>query len=138
MAKTSETTSSSLGIRLAGLQIYDSKTQKYITQNKYYGRNLKKDSLTDVLLGFFSPDIVPILLDKLKKLKIILSSLESYRFYTSSLLIVYDAECPRETADVRLIDFAHTTKSGLGSVSHSGPDSGFLFGLDNLISIISR
>ncbi|KAK9502981.1 hypothetical protein O3M35_011651 [Rhynocoris fuscipes] len=39
--------------------------------------------------------------------------------------------------DVRIIDFAHSTHSGMSdSVSYTGPDQGFLFGLGNMISIL--
>lgn len=39
--------------------------------------------------------------------------------------------------DVRIIDFAHSTHSGISdSVSYTGPDHGFLFGLGNMISIL--
>lgn len=39
-----------------------------------------------------------------------------------------------------MIDFAHTTCRHYGedSVVHEGQDSGFIFGLQNLISIISQ
>lgn len=42
-----------------------------------------------------------------------------------------------QCVDVRLIDFAHSTHKGLqDSVEHEGPDQGFLFGLENLSSIL--
>lgn len=42
--------------------------------------------------------------------------------------------------DVRMIDFAHTTCRHYGedSVVHEGQDSGYIFGLQNLITIISQ
>merc|ERR1712108_133656 len=158
------------------------------------------------------------LLQKLSQLRELLASLDSYRFYTSSLLITYDGgvregtsqpdpvvcrnslstsslsllsggssapprarhtsahslrfsatsceslggrgphkrkrsvscsqagarkedlvqwERNTQCVDVRLIDFAHSTHRGLqDSVEHEGPDQGFLFGLENLASIL--
>ncbi|KAL1129083.1 hypothetical protein AAG570_013614 [Ranatra chinensis] len=39
--------------------------------------------------------------------------------------------------DVRIIDFAHSTHKGMSdSVVYSGPDNGFLFGLENMIAIL--
>ena len=39
--------------------------------------------------------------------------------------------------DVRIIDFAHSTHKGLDDpVIYSGPDHGFLFGLENMIAIL--
>lgn len=41
--------------------------------------------------------------------------------------------------DVRIIDFAHSTHQGLADpVSYTGPDSGFIFGLENMISILKN
>jgi hypothetical protein len=46
-----------------------------------------------------------------------------------------------ESVDVRMIDFAHATHSGLENNSgthqeHSGPDAGYIFGLSNLIQVL--
>ena len=39
--------------------------------------------------------------------------------------------------DVRIIDFAHSTHKGLDDpVVYSGPDHGFLFGLENMIALL--
>lgn len=126
-----------------------------------------------------------------------LEACESYRFYSSSLLVIYDGELPcsrrstedrlsdeegeeeeeeeeeeqgafgfphstggasassssgassgansssgnsRPVVDVRMIDFAHTTCRHYreDSVVHEGQDSGYIFGLQNLITIISQ
>lgn len=42
--------------------------------------------------------------------------------------------------DVRMIDFAHTTCRDYGedAIVHEGGDSGYIFGLQNLISILSQ
>lgn len=39
--------------------------------------------------------------------------------------------------DVRIIDFAHSTHLGMeDKVVYSGPDTGFLFGLNNMIKFL--
>lgn len=38
--------------------------------------------------------------------------------------------------DVRLIDFAQTSCPGEATASHNGPDEGFLFGMENLKTIL--
>ena len=46
---------------------------------------------------------------------------------------------PEPLVDVRIIDFAHSTHRGLSDpVSYTGPDSGFIFGLENMISILKN
>ncbi|KAF4527415.1 hypothetical protein B566_EDAN015314, partial [Ephemera danica] len=138
-------------------------------------------------------DILPPLIRKLQELYSILEQQEAFRFYTSSLLLVYDgdisvsrrnsenklnAECEIGTrtvdvlgrsascdamsyvtsrrsfershsleptncddgkpevieplVDVRIIDFAHSTHKSLGDpIQYTGPDQGFLFGIEN-------
>lgn len=75
-----------------------------------------------------------------------LNKLDSYRFYTASLLITYDGLNPAAqtskdfpTYDVRMIDFAHSTHKGLrDEVVHEGPDSGFIQGLKTLLCILEK
>lgn len=44
---------------------------------------------------------------------------------------------PEPFVDVRIIDFAHSTHKGLEDpVVYTGPDQGFLFGLENMISLL--
>ena len=47
-----------------------------------------------------------------------------------------------ESVDVRMIDFAHATHSGLGlghcAKEHAGPDTGYIFGLSNLIKTLQE
>jgi inositol-hexakisphosphate kinase len=44
---------------------------------------------------------------------------------------------PEPLVDVRIIDFAHSTHKDLDDpVVYSGPDSGFLFGLENMIALL--
>ena len=66
--------------------------------------------------------------------------MESYRFYTSSLLITYDGLLTQEPfVDVKLIDFAHSTHKGFrDEVIHEGPDTGFAQGLKNLMKILDK
>lgn len=211
--KVNTTTSGKLGLRLGGMQVYQVNLGRFICRTKTYGRSLTEDGLRSSLRQFFSnglvvrTDVISALLRRLRQLRDLLARLDSYRFFTSSLLVTYDgsspssslpqsgsnpgpdpcASCPpvprnslstssllllgansgketphppspcsrtrslsceswvpdlpptRHTAgvDVRLIDFAHSTHRGLMDSSlHEGPDKGFLFGLENFISIL--
>lgn len=83
---------------------------------------------------------------QLQALLLVIRSQSSYRFYSSSLLIIYDGQETPQTphgtnvikVDVRMIDFAHTTYKGSWNehTTYDGPDPGYIFGLENLIQIL--
>ncbi len=193
ISKANNTTLSSLGLRLCGMQVYSNKTGRYTCHNKYYGRQLTHATFRATILQFFHPDhggevrmgVLDKLMAKLNDLRRVIESLDSFRFYTSSLLLTYDActdsnpgspDClsPRSATnvasdqsslrsslsnyeindvlidgdeerdmnrvDLRIIDFANSTHSGMatetGGILHAGPDSGFLYGLEMLLDIL--
>lgn len=161
--------------------------------NKYHGRKLSLAGFKEALCQFFSDgrvlrrELLSPVLHRLKDMRAVLEACESYRFFSSSLLIIYDgAPAPFPTrsrasrggeeedeeeeeddedeeegaygghskrrdcssglgsssplVDVRMIDFAHTTCRDYGEdgVVHEGGDTGYIFGLQNLISILSQ
>ena len=146
MAKSANTTSSTLGLRLTGMQVYQHSTGKYISHNKYFGRDLKDDTFIETLKEFFNStsiriDVITSVISSLNELIGVLVKLDTYRFYTASLLITYDGLIGSKEPlfDLRLIDFAHSTHKGLRDpIVHEGPDSGFIHGLKSLISLLEQ
>lgn len=186
--------------------MYQSDLGQLMFMNKYQGRKLTLAGFKEALYQFFHDgrrlrrELLSPVLRRLREMQAALEACESYRFYSSSLLIIYDGEPPRAptrprhrggeegdedeqsdededeeeegafsfspsgsssvagggggssrsshsgeagsgaAVDVRMIDFAHTTCRHYGedSVVHEGQDSGFIFGLQNLITIISQ
>ena len=96
------TTSQQLGVRLCGMQVWNAKQESYLFEDKYFGRNLKagrefQDALTRFLFDGVSyasvSRHVPTILKKLSQLERMIRKLPGYRFYASSLLMLYDG-CP--------------------------------------------
>ena len=109
-------------------------------------------------------DIVPGLVAMLRALKDVIKERDSFRFFTSSLLIIYDgidndSNCSKDSStsspthsasehgfhnlqemrkcvDVRMIDFARSTHHGMttNQSNYLGPDEGYIHGLATLIS----
>lgn len=195
-------------VLLRDLQVYQSDVGQLMFMNKYHGRKLTLAGFKEALYQFFHDgcrlrrELLSPVLRRLREMQAALEACESYRFYSSSLLIIYDGDPPRTPSrprhrggeegdedepsdeeeeeeeegafgfprsssaggntggsvngsgrsshspgessspavDVRMIDFAHTTCRHYGedSVVHEGQDSGFIFGLQNLITIISQ
>lgn len=227
--KCQQSTSASIGVRLCGMQVYHSDSGQLIFMNKYHGRKLTLAGFKEALFQFFHSgrrlrrELLFPVLSRLREMQAALESCESYRFYSSSLLIIYDgaqhrkhtrrrtedglsedddeeedeeedeeveaepkmdededdeesevegafgfplspappsdsssscsggssggsgvsqshADLHTPVVDVRMIDFAHTTCRHYSedSVVHEGKDSGYIFGLQNLITIISE
>lgn len=95
-------------------------------------------------------DVIAELVSRLKKLRDVIGRLDSYRFFSSSLLLIYEGD--EETrlqqkvktpdtkkffADIRMIDFANLTHNGFVNdpVQYQGPDDGYIYGLTSLITL---
>ncbi|XP_078465825.1 inositol hexakisphosphate kinase 2-like isoform X1 [Lampetra planeri] len=156
-----QSTSSVLGVRVSGMQVYHVDTRQYVHMDKYIGRKLSVNGFKETLTQFFRngqrlrKELLEPVLRKLSELRVALERQDSYRFYSSSLLIIYEGqeECRvgnghgdeatgalAAKVDVRMIDFAHTTcRTFLDDpVAYDGPDENCIIGLCSLIRFLCQ
>jgi len=106
--KCKTTTSRQLGLRVCGMQTYDVKSKKYLWQDKYFGRDLKAGrEFQDALTSFFfngsnhsaARRLIPQALEEIDRLEGVVRGLPGYRFYGSSLYIIYDGASEQDGRD---------------------------------------
>nr|KAF6505588.1 inositol hexakisphosphate kinase 3 [Rousettus aegyptiacus] len=168
MTKCAQSTSACLGVRICGMQVYQIDKKHFLCKDKYYGRKLTIEGFRQALYQFLHngtrlrTELLEPIQRQLQALLSVIRSQSSYRFYSSSLLIIYDGQeltertldgqHPQEAlqtthsnspggiakVDIRMIDFAHTTYKGSWNeqTTYDGPDPGYIFGLENLIQIL--
>jgi inositol-hexakisphosphate kinase len=157
-------TSASLGLRLGGMQSYRPLEGKYLFRDKYYGRGLNQVQFLRTLHEFFSDgnvllkDTIQTVLTQVREFSQIISQETRYRFYSSSLLLVFEGHPSKliendgehkegsedshpnsstgskkgRRVDIRMIDFARTWKLP------GGDDDGLSKGFESLISCLEK
>lgn len=145
IAKSQQTTSAKHGIRFTGMQSYKQHRAlgaAYEFRDKYHGRKITGAELVSELGWYFHDgrhtrvDCVRIVLDKVLKIREWVAQQRHFKFYSSSLLLMYEGASLEQApckADVRMIDFAHTqwVKGEDDEI-----DDGYVFGIDTLIEIL--
>ncbi|KAL6719463.1 inositol polyphosphate kinase kcs1 [Lecanora helva] len=173
--KSRMTTSRQLGVRLCGMQVWNVKEQSYSFNSKYYGRDLKaghefQDALSRFLYDGLSYTSalkhIDIFLEKIAKLENIILGLPRFRFYSSSLLVIYDGGAVQKLEGdnvsgsltkeqenkvqssifIKIVDFANcvTAEDELPETvpcpphDPDGVDKGYLCGLRSLRKYLQR
>lgn len=170
--KAVKTTSAKLGLRFCGSQRFSVSKNNFEKLDKYVGRKATETEFRDLLENFFNnngilrTDIISYVINEVRDMQKSLLQLDQFRFYSSSLLIIYEGrhfseiEEPRpfesedsmdcdsfnppirskekSLAKIKIIDFANATMPGVFADDriHEGPDAGFLLGLENLQEIL--
>ncbi|CCW69804.1 unnamed protein product [Phytomonas sp. Hart1] len=131
-------------IRLAGIRMWDAARRTYITKTKLYCRSLSisqvKAELSQFLL--YSQNLGLAFRRHIEELRDTMRRQKVFRFYTSSLLFIYDAAQAAETARIIMVDFAYTYErwelvEGKDPDAVHTFDEGYIKALDTLISLIS-
>lgn len=128
--KAVNSTSHILGFRICGLR-----TEGY-AYDKYWGRKLPVEGMQEVLAGFFLHEqaseeercrVLTGFLDSVRRLRELIMGMPRWRFWSASLLFLFDSEDLRAEPVMRMIDLANCT-----CVRGAEPDWEFLCGLRNI------
>mmetsp|Transcript_10973 Transcript_10973/g.20178 ORF Transcript_10973/g.20178 Transcript_10973/m.20178 type:complete len:405 (-) Transcript_10973:282-1496(-) len=152
IAKSAATTTKTLGLRLCGMQVYNSHDDGYTFRDKFYGRNLDENGLIHSIDEFFTNEkghrkkILDNFITQILKLLTVISEQKSFQFFSSSLLFICEGCHPEDQkrlhgtikngdydrVDLRFIDFAQAAVD----TEKKGVDEGFLLGLQNIVDIL--
>ena len=150
-SKCRATTSKALGVRICGLQTWNTKTEKFFIRDKYFGREIREGSefcrvltkfLYDGKLAYSVTTKIPYLIQQLLELYNIFKDLKNYRMYGSSILFMYDGSIANNPdVKVRMIDFAQSViaeeslpeSTTIPPQNKDCPDNGYLRGLKSLV-----
>lgn len=144
MLKAKLSASAEHGVRLAGYRSYNLKNRSYVSKGKIECRYFSLEKIkeeVDIFLGHNNA-LKGLFRDYVKQLRTAFQQQRAFRFFTSSLLLVYDAANPLVTARVVMVDFAFTYErwelinkndedAGLEL------DQGYLKALDSLYVLLS-
>lgn len=105
-----------------------------------FGKQLTTETIFPVLRLFFTNgdcwrERVAFYLSRLKQIGELISTQTSYKFYSTSLLFVYDNTkgrvCEKSAWDMRMIDFAQCQFGGTR-------DDGYMFGVETLTNFFEQ
>jgi hypothetical protein len=100
--------------------MWNRSTQSYSTQNKYAGREIRREEFPQVLASFLHDGErllvhhIPSILQKLYGLARIIYRLKGYRFYGCSLLFIYDGDAEVQDAALQTARESPTSRSKRG------------------------
>jgi hypothetical protein len=129
-------TSAELGLRIHGISMYSKRERKMVLRDKYWGRELSSEGVNEIFREFVDcavADAHYIVDCIVKRLELIVQCVQdvTWRFYGSSILIVFDSNVEHPLVQVKLIDFGSCDMNT--EKKYAGYDEGFAFGLMNLI-----
>lgn len=139
-AKDNQSTTVTLGMRFTGMRVWQQPTDTFERFNKSWGRKITEDTFDNGLKIFLNTgnkvhyELIPRFLVELAKLDKYMSAQHDLRFYSSSILFIYDGANPDRPIRMKMIDFAHVFPIR----EEGGLDDGYLKGLKDLIVRFKR
>eukprot|EP00038_Savillea_parva_P028956 m.68019 g.68019 ORF g.68019 m.68019 type:complete len:1158 (+) comp8484_c0_seq1:350-3823(+) len=141
--RCAQTTSAILGLRVSGMRVWQDDQDEPVTFDKVYGKQLTEHTFNDVFEQFFDNgkgglrlEVMRRVQKRVEELKDVVKNIPGFRFFSSSLLVVYDADSTNDAVDVRLIDFARVRIPHMDTIDVQAeeamkPDEGALLGLSS-------
>lgn len=144
--RCAETTSATLGVRVSGMRVWRDGCNDPLVWGKDYGKSLTQDNFEEVFELFFNTaaksirkELLESMVHKIEALQAVLASIDGYRFFSSSLLLIYDRDSSNNNVDVRLIDFARVRIPVPDPQDQTllQPDTGALLGLSTILKSLT-
>jgi len=146
------TTSGKLGVRISGLRVYRPRYNNYLTRSATsFGDHIHSEWHLKRAIKLFLHDgyrlrteLIPLFIDRLKKLLKAVKTQRTFDFLSSSVLLIYEGEIEKvkdsnvsrfTSVDVRLIDFDHASLK----IHPTAEDTtGTTIGISTLIGIFRK
>jgi len=135
-------TQDKVGFRFVGMKVYKPASDIFKTYERNYGYQMTEDRFPAAFDEFLNngtslrKDILPPLLIELRSMLRWFESQHLVRFYSSSILIVFEGDCQgvegNSAVAVKMIDFSHV----VNIKEKNGLDDGYIFGLQRLIAFL--
>eukprot|EP01125_Pyxidicula_operculata_P007815 TRINITY_DN2645_c0_g1_i1.p1 TRINITY_DN2645_c0_g1~~TRINITY_DN2645_c0_g1_i1.p1 ORF type:complete len:524 (+),score=61.34 TRINITY_DN2645_c0_g1_i1:65-1636(+) len=133
-------TTAGLGFRICGFRAYQHATDSYVVKDKPWGMSVTVDTMNLAMKAFIQNG-AEIRYDVMEEVSKLLVDIENwfkaqtnFRFYGSSLLIIYDGAGNNPNVRVKMVDFAHTVEIP----DSKDVDESYLFGITNLKRIVDE
>ncbi|KYQ89313.1 hypothetical protein DLAC_09972 [Tieghemostelium lacteum] len=116
--KCRNTTSATMGFRVCGLKVYDQKNSVYSNFDKFFGRKLTDADVPSIICKFIDNglrhrnEILTGISKRLYQLISLFEQQQCFKFYGSSLLLIYDGQSTNlqdAKINIKMVDFANCT-----------------------------
>jgi len=140
LKKDSMSTTVTLGLRFTGMRVWQEETGNFERYSKTWGNSVTDATFEESLLLFFKCHSSRIHYNLARQCIPLAESLLDYfrkqqylRFYSSSVLLVYDGANVDAGIRFKMIDFAHVFP-----IVDEGFDNGYVHGITNLVTYLKK